>query len=1151
MAIDTEYISDKDFNSKFKNYLRDFYVFQFKNKDVDFYKKGTFLKSRMISVSILSFISGKSLEELLYLRMKDIVIERDFVSVCLKNDNGYTLNKPLSEMFKYLYTPEKTAYFLTGNTGAPKLEKLKAEYDSFCRSCTPPKTIEKMYRYWGQVYLEEANESIKNSTYRNDSLRIQALVEKMAGVTWKHGQKPNYQTNSLANETDSCVECITIDTRTLKENPFHLLYNYCNRYSSNDESSRGEHFLLIYALILYFNLGIKINNSIIRELNESQIKKLNELLFDLAVYLESEDRRHPMSKWENLSDEDKLLYAYNAVECFMEAKGNVDRQVGHNYEYIYSYLVENKKRIVYKNGSFIIENDTETCIDVNILYDFFSSFVNQEYSIQRRQFLNVMKYLVKIGLFEEKKELKLKLKRKKDYSVSLSAQIEEILNEINCFDFELIEKVEKRVYVLRYDSNMNIDTVIALKKKIKEKCKGWECKSDNSIYYYLSTVCLSDILAGNSELKARFSDMISFFSQTAALGEIGSFISKHLPAAETPIYYKHNYIIRGLNDYNLSDLLYSIKKKKWIDIECRSPINEQQYQHFICFPIMLKENVSTGKQTLIYYHPDYRSIASVDLNDIDSISVGEYDKEYYNKKYYFDADIKRAQRLIQYTWGDNFYGFFEGNVKADIKPSKLKFVVAFNKNKEKFIRYRIRKEVPNGQFTEYYPGENVVHAEIVAEVINPMDMLQWIRSYTTRIVSIEVLYNGFVDEVMRSYKMYQLPAQQDISMALSTQKTDVIETVDTDFQAEENMHDQLFNEFYSVSFSKLGDILFDILQCEELNDEFIELKKQDYLNIFTFDNSKKIKENNSKSLKNIKEKREAQVDSFIKNFVSNNTPIFSTVKEYKCDSIRDFIPLTKIENQWLNNILEHPFAHCFLTVEEIEYLKEKFTDIGLFNINDDIVLTNQAEDVKKFYKKRHYADNLRMIIKAIREKNRVNICGITQRGSSKNYINFAPSYIEYSKKDDRFRIRGVCNKKRIDTINLERIVSVSFTNETFNQRKIAKTVSKDDKNKEKHLVLFFNDVDNVPGKILSEFSCFKKECSRWGNGKFTMVLYYNNNDYKEIIIRLLGYGSLITVFEDTGSVLSELKERLESQLVLSNMLNISRTIEKPETEREA
>ena len=39
MAIDTEYISEKDFNSKFKNYFRDMYVFQFKNKEVDFYNK--------------------------------------------------------------------------------------------------------------------------------------------------------------------------------------------------------------------------------------------------------------------------------------------------------------------------------------------------------------------------------------------------------------------------------------------------------------------------------------------------------------------------------------------------------------------------------------------------------------------------------------------------------------------------------------------------------------------------------------------------------------------------------------------------------------------------------------------------------------------------------------------------------------------------------------------------------------------------------------------------------------------------------------------------------------------------------------------------------------------------------------------------------
>lgn len=41
MAIDAEFISSRSFNLKLKNYLRDFYIYQFKEKSLDFKVKGS------------------------------------------------------------------------------------------------------------------------------------------------------------------------------------------------------------------------------------------------------------------------------------------------------------------------------------------------------------------------------------------------------------------------------------------------------------------------------------------------------------------------------------------------------------------------------------------------------------------------------------------------------------------------------------------------------------------------------------------------------------------------------------------------------------------------------------------------------------------------------------------------------------------------------------------------------------------------------------------------------------------------------------------------------------------------------------------------------------------------------------------------------
>ena len=48
-----------------------------------------------------------------------------------------------------------------------------------------------------------------------------------------------------------------------------------------------------------------------------------------------------------------------------------------------------------------------------------------------------------------------------------------------------------------------------------------------------------------------------------------------------------------------------------------------------------------------------------------------------------------------------------------------------------------------------------------------------------------------------------------------------------------------------------------------------------------------------------------------------------------------------------------------------------------------------------------------------------------------------------------------------------------------------------------------------------------------------MTLYYDKYDKREILIRLLSYGSSIYVESDTGYVRKELRERVRSQIALN------------------
>ena len=1049
--------------------------------------------------------------------------EKDYIIEISSDGSATTINETVKGKC-CLEITQQDSCFLVCQKKTRQIDNLEQEYKKYkdYETLCLPRTEEKMYRYWGQIFLEEVNETVKTGTYRNDSLRIQALVNKMAGVTWKYGQEIDYKNNLLTENDNSSVECITVDTRILKGNPFHSLYNYCNRYSSDGEASRGEHFSLIYSLVLYFNLGINISKTETSKLEHDELSLLIENLHSIAVALENEDRRHDNALWNNLSDDDKELYAYKAINVFMTSRGYAEKYTDENLSDIYLYLIENKKRISFSKDRFFIEDNIDKALELDTMYDFYSNFVKQTYCIQRRQFSNVIKSMVKSDFFIEKKELVLNYNRKKKYSGNFDKQVEKILADLNCKDYKLIENVENRSYCIHYNSDLNEELIKDIKRDIKKECKGWEVKSNKKLYYELSPVILFDFFNGNNDLEQRFSNMISFFSQVLPLGEIGTFINKRTVNPNNNFYYKHNYIIKALNDYNLINLLNAIKNGKWIDIECREALNEHQYQRFVCFPIEMRENVSNGTQFLIYYHPAYRSIASIRLDFIDSIRVGDYPKEYY-----FEEDIRRSKKLIKFTWGESFDGFFEGNVKTDVKPSQVKFVISFDDKKESFIRNRIKKELPDGSYKEKKQNENLIYAEIVANVINPNDMLQWIRSYTTRIISVEILYNGFVDDIMRNYKTYQVPSQKIISSSISGKSKVIIETFCKDFIETDNLSEQLFNEFYSVSFYKLGEILFDILQNQQVDDEIIKAKTQEYIAVSKFDDTK--------AANKVKMKREQQVKSFIDNFIFENESIFFFNKQKHFRTINQLMPLTKIEKQWLQNTLMHPFARCFLKEEEIKKLQAILPTDNLFDVNN-VTLVAQAFDMKGHYEKKNYLEHLILINKAISKNRYLNISGINQYGKKKTYEDFAPVYIEYSKKDNRFRIRGCSKDGKCDTINLERIKYIRKSDENFNTKDVTKNVLSDDKNKEKHLVIFFDDSEKIPDRILSEFSCYRKECIRWGDGTYRMLLYYNKDDSKEIVIRLLGYGSLITVAEDTGDVLKEMKKRLENQLVLSRMV---------------
>lgn len=957
MAADAELIGSEGFNLKFKNYLRDFYIYQFKEKGSDFRAKGN--KSKV-------------------------------------------------------------------------------------------------------------NKIIIDSTFNPDAKRLQYALEQAAGVVWNKGDFVDIAKGRINPKRENKrVECITIDSRQIKSNPFFYLYQFC----SESAESRGTHFLFIYAVILYFRLGKDFVLSTYKPLTKKQRKSLNEHLIYLAEIIESDVRRHRPRSWEEFSDDDKSKFALEAIEKFKANHEEVSE--------IYDYIVFNRQQIIFKDSTFSVVPDQSRFVEKNVLFYAmdqlgfikYSADANEE-SDKKRQFGNKMQELIRLGI---------------------------IVSE----------------------------------------------KRGQRIYYALSDAYLSDLIGESEDWFCRFADCINFFAQTSPLGEIGTYILERVSHIDgNSLRFKHNYVKRALNDYNNVDLLYAIKNRLCAFIEYRNASqNDLEYQKILCYPIEIRESVTDGRQYLLYYHPVFRSVSAIRIEFIDSILLGEISKDDF-----YDDDMIRARKLISHTWGTAFDNFREGNVKTPFDPQRIRVIVCFDESKN-YIMARLQREIRNCASIEEIDVDDYGRCiEVVAEVANPWEMLQWLRSYITRIVSVEINgkeFNGFTNDVIRTYESYIEPSQKTtINISSRSGKSLLCDEIPSEFKKKENMHTLLFNEIFGVSFARLGEILLSITKKSTLKKTELNDMKMSYADQFFFDGFEE------KAQIDTEDRRIEQVEGFIDAFVSTNGDKVDSIYEMLDSSLIskpiDLLPLTSIEIQWMINILHNPLSKCFLKEEERAHILEWLGESDLFDINT-VVLHDQHIGVEEYYKNSNIGTSTQKIMSAIRNNRMVNVKYKSQYGRLSNYI-CAPVYIEYSKRDNRFRVRAVSKTNIVKTFNLERILDVTILDETYDKVSAETTIEKHLKENECELVIFFSETRNIPDRVLTEFSCFKKKCVKWGNERYRMTLYYDKEDKREILVRLLSYGSLINVFDDTGDVRHELIERLENQLELTNSMDLVFAAEPKEKE---
>lgn len=228
---------------------------------------------------------------------------------------------------------------------------------------------------------------------------------------------------------------------------------------------------------------------------------------------------------------------------------------------------------------------------------------------------------------------------------------------------------------------------------------------------------------------------------------------------------------------------------------------------------------------------------------------------------------------------------------------------------------------------------------------------------------------------------------------------------------------------------------------------------------------------------------------------------------------RPTMPLTVLQKRWLKALLCDPRIQLFDPpmegLEDVEPLYPPNTFVYFDRYNDG----DPFEDPG-------YIKRFRCILSAIRHRRWLRI-RFTGRNDRPHYWRCVPYKLEYSAKDDKFRLISA-NKREPLSINLARITDCFMLEpceeEDYRPKPMKKRV----------LVLELTDERNALERAMLHFSHLDKETERIDGNRYKITLYYEREDETELLIRVLSFGPVLkVVFPD--DFVKKLRGRLEKQ----------------------
>ena len=232
------------------------------------------------------------------------------------------------------------------------------------------------------------------------------------------------------------------------------------------------------------------------------------------------------------------------------------------------------------------------------------------------------------------------------------------------------------------------------------------------------------------------------------------------------------------------------------------------------------------------------------------------------------------------------------------------------------------------------------------------------------------------------------------------------------------------------------------------------------------------------------------------------------------------MPLTLLQKQWLKAVLLDERVRLFFTDDELASEEKALEDVEPLYRPEQFVFFDRFVDGDD-YKSVRYRENFRQILRAMKYHTAIDASYRTNKDNVIVWTNFVPITLEYSAKDDKFRLQGMAGSRHV-TLNLGKIITVELGEPLAEELPLV-SVSQE------KLVLELVDERHTMMRALMHFSDLAKETEKLDDTHYLLTVYYDKNDETEMEYRVLSFGPTMKVREPECFV-ELLKERLKEQL---------------------